>query len=118
MLCLPYPPQDYVSSSVQYAGSEWVGRFFRLLKVLEPNLCILAKSAELPSWLSGQSHYSVWQRNLSWMLASGMEEGNGSVGLLALWDGREHAGYGGVSDFVHQAQARGIPTDILKLELV
>jgi len=113
MLCLPYPPQDYVSSSVQYAGSEWVGRFFRLLKALEPNVRVLAKSPELPSWLSGQRHYSVWQRNLNWMLATATEEGNAGTRLLAVWDGRERAGYGGVSDFVHQAQARGMATHIL-----
>ena len=105
-----------MSSSVQYAGSEWVGRFSRLLKSLDPNVRILANTAELPSWLGAQRHYSVWQRNLSWMLANGMEEGNGSVRLMALWDGRERAGYGGVSDFVHQAQARGIPTEILRMQ--
>jgi MinD-like ATPase involved in chromosome partitioning or flagellar assembly len=120
ILCLPYPPQDYVSSSVQYAGSSWVGRFYRLVKVCDPNhLRILASSPELPAWLNAPSHSSVWQRNLTWMFANGMEEGRGDLRLLALWDGRERVGFGGVSDFVHQAQARGIQTDIISmLELV
>jgi len=47
------------------------------------------------------------------MFAAGMEEGTGGVRLMALWDGRDRAGYGGVSDFVHQAQARGLQTDIV-----
>jgi len=113
VVCLPYPPEDFVSSSVQYAGSEWLGRFFSLLKNLP--LRILANSAELPSWLGSQPRYSVWQRNLHWMLASGMEEGNAGLRLMALWDGRDRPGYGGVSDFVHQAQARGLHTDIVSM---
>ena len=113
MICLPYPPEDYVASSVQFAGSEWVGRFFRLIKSREGYVRVLANTAELPSWLGNQREYSVWQRNLNWFLASGVEEGSAGVRLLALWDGQERAGYGGVSDFVHQAQAKGIPTDIL-----
>jgi hypothetical protein len=95
-LCLPYPPAEYVLSSVQYAGSEWVGRFYGILKRLEPNVLVLANSAQIPAWLSDKPHYSVWQRNMHWMIAGSQEIGNDNVRLMALWTksiGRDTAAF-------------------------
>lgn len=115
ILCLPYPAQEYVSSSVQYAGADWVGRFNRLLKTLEANVRVLSSSAEMPKWLSSRTHYSVWQRNILWMFGNATGESSDHVRVMALWDGRQRAGYGGVSDFIHQAQARSMATEVLTI---
>jgi hypothetical protein len=119
-LCLPYPPDEYLLSSVQYAGSEWVGRFHKIIEARSRagDVSVMANSAQLPDWLREKPHYSVWRRNLHWMIASAQEIGAGKVHLLALWDKVPREGYGGVSDFVHQAQSQGFPTTVLDLRQI
>jgi hypothetical protein len=69
-----------------------------------------------PPWLRDKPHYSVWQRNMQWMIAGSQEIGTDNVRLMTLWDEVNREGYGGVSDFVNQAKALGMPTPIVPLK--
>jgi hypothetical protein len=115
-VCLPVPARDYVASSVQYAGPEWVGRFQRLLHTLP--IRQLARSSDLPGWLKEKALYTMWERNLSWELHLALETGRNDVLLLALWDNTVPGAKGGVGDFVNHGKARGLPLEIVDLAQV
>ena len=69
---------------------------------------ILARSDALPSWLQGKRDYSTWQRNNRWILHHAWATTTvDRVTVLALWNGEEGDGPGGVADMVAAAQARG-----------
>ena len=113
IVCLPVPAREYVASSVQYAGAEWVGRFQRLVGRLPTRE--LSRSSDLPRWLRDKPLYSTWERNLTWELYVALETGRPYTMLLALWDDTAPSARGGVEDFVNQAKARGMPVEILDL---
>ncbi len=115
-VCLPVPARDYIASSVQYAGPEWVGRFHRLQEARP--FRHLARSSDLPGWLKEKPLYSIWERNLSWELHLALEAGRNNVLLLALWDDSATGVKGGVGDFVNQGKARGLPMLIVDLAAV
>ena len=104
-LYLAIPKDDYIKASVADGGPEWVERFKRLCKLLQPK--ILSDSGELPRWLREKKDYSVWQRFNLWMLHSALDISKDNLTLIALWNGETGDGPGGTEDMVNRAKDRG-----------
>ncbi len=112
-LFLTLPKTQYLVESVQAAGPEWVERFQRLHKG-QPEVRVLADTADLPNWLvERQSEYSIWQRNNLWLLYNALAERDEEVVLIALWNGEAGDGPGGIADLMQRAKERGAKAVVL-----
>ena len=61
---LALPRDEFITTSVQHAGPQWVERFNQLCDRLQPR--VFSTSRELPAWLRGFTGYSLWQRSNLW----------------------------------------------------
>ncbi|MDQ2695929.1 MAG: hypothetical protein M3Z21_11240, partial [Pseudomonadota bacterium] len=104
-LYLALPRDQYIASSVGFAGPGWVERFDRLYQRLPRR--VLADSGTLPRWLRARPGYSLWERNNLWTLYNALAFGGQRVTLIALWDGKAGDGPGGTRHMVEAAEARG-----------
>lgn len=104
---LVIPPKDYVVSSLQRGGPNWVERFNKLSLRLQKNIRVLSLYKELPRWLRNKTDYSIWQRNNLWTLYNALTYGASKVTLMALWNGESGDGPGGTADMVDQAKKHG-----------
>jgi len=109
---LALPPEDFCVASVQDGGPNWVERYNRLIKRVEPRE-LTTRDEKLPLWLRSKKQYSIWQRNNLWMLFNALAENDQGLTLIALWNGQEGDGPGGTRDLVNQARGRGQKTVIL-----
>jgi SMODS and SLOG-associating 2TM effector domain 1/Protein of unknown function (DUF4231) len=108
---LPVPELTYRATAMS-GQPGWAERYHGVLsRAKEHNdeaMHILARSDTLPSWLQGKRDYSTWQRNNRWILHHAWATTTADrVTVLALWNGEEGDGPGGVADMVAAAQARG-----------
>lgn len=99
-LCLAMPPNEYCAASVADGGEEWVIRFEALCEGLPIRL--LPDEAH-----QDDRRLSVWERNNLWMLDRAFAWTDGSISLLALWNGEGGDGPGGTADMVRRASAGG-----------
>ena len=113
-LFLALPEDQFIRTSVQQGGSEWVTRFRRLCERLKPR--VLADAPVLPEWVQPPGGDSFWQRNNRWMLFNALAQEARQVTLLALWDDAGADLPGGTGDLVAQAQARGLSVRRLPAE--
>jgi hypothetical protein len=117
-LFLTLPRDQFVVTSVQHAGAQWIDRFASLCERQHPR--VLADSEELPSWLAGKEGYSIWQRSNLWILFNALSLDAKRIALLALWDGGTSDRPGGTADLFRQVQSRGqkvirIPAETLRI---
>ncbi|HEX6730396.1 MAG TPA: hypothetical protein VF074_10315, partial [Pyrinomonadaceae bacterium] len=114
-LYLAIPPQQYVTTSVAKAGSEWVQRFWNIynahaarnqVRVLSEAIEVKQNSDYPPAWLRDKPGSNIWQRNNLWMLFNALDEacdpktGDPNITLIAFWDGEGGDGPGGTGDLV------------------
>jgi hypothetical protein len=93
-LYLPLPPDSFRNESVSPAGSYWEDCFDELVKKF-PSVPCLARSTELPLWLSVKKEYTNWQRANLWLIQEAQALNAKNFTLLALWDGVKTEGLGG-----------------------
>lgn len=132
-LYLAIPPQQYVTTSVAKAGSEWVQRFWNIynvhaarnqVRVLSEAIDVRQDSNYLPAWLKDKKDYSIWQRNNLWMLFNALNEGcdpktgDPNLTLIALWDGKGGDGPGGTGDLVDKVQELGARCEVINTKEV
>ena len=106
-LALPQP--DYIASSVEDGGPDWVRRFEDLQATTDPRIM---HDEVLPEWLRAETEYNVWQRSNLWMLHAAFAESD-HVTLIALWNHALGDGPGGTEDMVQRARERGALVEIL-----
>ncbi|HEX8147089.1 MAG TPA: tetratricopeptide repeat-containing protein [Pyrinomonadaceae bacterium] len=121
-LYLAIQPQQYVVSSVEKAGEQWVKRFWKLYNAREAQgrVRVLSEAAEvkderehLPAWLRAKEGYGIWQRNNLWMLFNALDEAcdpkseDPNITLIALWDGEAGDGPGGTRDLIDKVKKLG-----------
>ncbi len=126
---LAIPPQRFVTTSVQKAGTKWVERFWKLYnehhaqkqaRVLNEAADVNDESEYLPAWLRPKPNYGVWQRNNLWILFNALNEGcdpktgDPNITLIALWDGAGGDGPGGTGDLVRKVEDLGARCEIIK----
>jgi hypothetical protein len=105
-LFLAIPQKDYVLSSVQHGGQQWVVRFEQLCSRLKDATRVLSGSKELPRWLRKRSDYSIWQRSNLWLLHNALALSGMNTTLIALWNGEQGDAPGGTADMVARAKER------------
>src|SRR5205085_5383333 len=130
-LYLAIPPQNYVTTSVQKAGPQWVERFWNLynkhfaegqVRMLSEALNVQDEQEYLPVWLRAKPDYGVWQRNNLWMLFNALNEGcdpktgDPNIALIALWDGEGSDGPGGTGDLIKKIEELGARREVIKTE--
>lgn len=116
-LFLALPREQFINSSVSFAGHTWVERFDNLYRKLP--VFVMANSALLPGWLSKKSGYNIWERNNLRELHAALSNGGLHMTLMALWDGQPGDAMGGTEHMVNEAILRGaksIIIDINKIE--
>lgn len=120
-LRLPLPPDMFRNESVSPAGRFWEDRFDDLLKRCSP-VPYLAKTPELPAWLSVKKGYTSWQRANLWMIQEALILNAKNFTLLSLWDGVKTEGLGGTYHMRALAQQCGASlvtiytADLVKVE--
>jgi tetratricopeptide (TPR) repeat protein len=127
-LYLAIPPQNYVRTSVQKAGPQWVERFWELynkhsaegrVRVLSEATNVQDDQEYLPAWLRAKPDYGIWQRNNLWMLFNALDEGcdpktgDPNIALIALWDGEGGDGPGGTGDLIKKVDDLGARREII-----
>ena len=124
-LYLAIPPQNYVTTSVEKGGQQWVQRFWKIHgeHAARNQLRVLSESSDdgeyLPAWLRSKPKYSIWQRNNLWMLFNALDEacdpktGDPNITLIALWDGAGGDGPGGTGDLVDKVKSLGARCEIV-----
>jgi hypothetical protein len=105
-LYLPLPPDWFRNESVSPAGRFWEDKFDALLKKY-PSPPSLARSNELPLWLSAKKDYTSWQRANLWLIHEALALNAVNFTLLALWDGVKTEGLGGTYHMRAVAQQYG-----------
>jgi tetratricopeptide (TPR) repeat protein len=115
-LYLALPRERFCVTSVQYAGPDWVERYFKLCNRLTPR--VLMETEELPKWLRGKQGYEVWQRTNLWMLYNALALHGKELTLIALWDSGDGDGPGGTDDLVFQVRSRGYKLLRLQAEVL
>jgi hypothetical protein len=112
-LYLALPREDFIRSSVAFAGPGWVDRFNQLFLRLPRH--VLCDSPDLPKWLSKKEDYTIWVRNNLWELNSALLNGGMNVTLIALWDLKGGDGPGGTEHMIKIAKERGAKTAIINI---
>jgi tetratricopeptide (TPR) repeat protein len=113
---LALPKDQYIVTSVQHGGPQWVDRFNQLNQRLDSR--ILSPTKELPRWLREKNNYSLWQRNNLWTFYNGLALGGANMSLIALWDGRGGDGPGGTEDMVEHARSQGAKVIIIDINTI
>jgi hypothetical protein len=107
MLCLALPPAEFQRRSVDQPGTDWGGRFRRLLSVAEVQ--------ELPATASeAPEDDQVFARTNEWMVDTARRI-DAKPHALIVWDGTAGDGPGGTSDMV---KILGYSTDDPHLRLI
>jgi hypothetical protein len=112
-LFLALPREQFITSSVAFAGHAWIDRFDRLYRRLP--VFTLANAAVLPKWLSKKPGYNIWKRNNLWELYAALSNGGLHMTLLALWDGKGGDGMGGTQHMVDEAGQKGAKIVVLDM---
>jgi tetratricopeptide (TPR) repeat protein len=124
-LYLAIPPPNYVTTSVEKGGQQWVQRFWQIHgeHAARNQVRVLSESSDngeyLPAWLRDKPKYSIWQRNNLWMLFNALDEacdpktGDPNISLIALWDGAGGDGPGGTRDLVDKVKGLGARCEII-----
>ncbi len=99
---LPFEPTQFIRDSVNFAGDQWVERFYAILN--HPNLTLHLQPERLGPVPVGDSPY---RRNNRWTLYSTLMYDIRRVRLIALWNGQGGDGPGGTADMVQQVQQLG-----------
>lgn len=99
---LPFPVAEFIAQSVDFAGDDWVERFYQIKN--HPLVTTHLQSEELEPLSAGENPY---ERNNLWALNSSSIYGSERVRLIVLWDGKGGDGRGGTFDMVERVRRLG-----------
>lgn len=117
-LLLALPREEYMKSSVNDGGPDWIDRFNTVYAALseQKRVLVLQEEPVLPDWLSEVGNYSVWERNNFWTIGFGLLAPPGQARLIALWNQEPGDNSGGTQDMVDLARQYGMGIDRLPAE--
>lgn len=115
-LYLALPPDIFRTTSVAFAGNNWVDRFHKLFKKLKSH--VLSDTEKMPKWLQKKNGYNVWMRNNLWELNSTLVNGGMNMSMIALWDGKGGDGPGGTEHMVKEARNRNANVIVIDINTV
>ena len=110
---LALPREQFLVTSVAFAGNNWIERFDKLFNKLPHP--VLSENKELPRWLQKKQDYDIWMRNNLWLLNRSLVNGGIHMILIALWDGQGGDGTGGTAHLVNEAEAKG--SRVIKIDI-
>ncbi|NET59282.1 MAG: hypothetical protein F6K47_25025 [Symploca sp. SIO2E6] len=99
---LPFEPAEFIRNSVDFAGDQWVKRFYTIVN--HPNITTNLQLERLGKVPSGDNPY---ERNNRWALYSTLMYGIAKVRLVVLWNGKGGDAPGGTGDMVQQVRQFG-----------
>ena len=105
--CLANEPEEFIESSVDLPGTNWVDRFRRVLDASE----VKVQTAEMGPLPDGEIGTGATTRGPSRSPSRRLPMGSPHV--VAVWDRVASDKPGGTSDFVTQARDRGHQIDII-----
>lgn len=111
-LFLALPREEFIESSVGFAGNDWIKRF-DAIRNKAVAIHQLTDSKQMPDWLSEKDNYNIWERNNLWILNNALVNGGENMTMIALWDGKAGDGPGGTQHMVEIAQSRGAAVIII-----
>jgi hypothetical protein len=101
-IVLPFSPDRILQTSVEYADAGWSDRFWRLWQTTP-------QAHRYDLGLSNSAFaYAIWNRKI---VALAQSEGN--LQLIALWDGRDGGGPGGIVDLINYVEQNAGQVDII-----
>ncbi|HSN59755.1 MAG TPA: hypothetical protein VLR49_02390, partial [Ferruginibacter sp.] len=115
-LFLAIPREQFINTSIAFAGTSWIERFDNLYRKLP--VFILSNAKQLPGWLSKKPEYDIWKRNNLWELHAALSNGGLHMTLIALWDGKGGDALGGTEHMVNEAILKGAKTIIIDMNAV
>jgi hypothetical protein len=105
VLMLALPPDQFMTASVQHGNADWVERYRKLCKRLEPR--VLQESKALPDWLAEKRGYDIWQRNNLWMMLTALTFHAPNLTLMVLYNpDLDPDGPGGTKHLLNEARQR------------
>jgi tetratricopeptide (TPR) repeat protein len=107
---IPYEVSAFITSSVGWAGEQWVTRFYNVKNY--PRTTLFTMPDEL-----GQAPVSVnlWERNNLWQLYSALTSDAENVAFICLWNMQPSDGAGGVSHMHDLALNHSIDIHVLNI---
>lgn len=97
-LYLTLVPEEFLETSVSFAGEQWVKRFKHLLQ-LRPFQMLP------PAYLTKQP--DIWEATNEWMMEEACKNGSSSMSLIVLWDRNDGDGKGGTAHMVRVVEDQG-----------
>lgn len=107
---LLFPRDQFVATSVAFAGEDWVRRFDLLYRTLNNDGRVLTQDSPSHVPFSDDPSHTIWQRNNSWMLDNALAYGGHRMTLISLWNGEVGHELGGTADMIQQAETEGANT--------
>lgn len=105
---LALPVEEFIKTSVSFAGNDWTIRFNKLKEKLRVH--ILKKVED--------NRETVWERSNSWMLILALKNSGENMTLIALWDGKGGDGAGGTEHMVKISKEQGANVEIIYINQV
>jgi tetratricopeptide (TPR) repeat protein len=99
---LPFESAQFIEKSVNFAGDDWVERFYRIKN--HPQVKLNLQQERIGAVPQGGNSF---ERNNRWALYSSLIYGIDRVRLIVLWDGKGGDGRGGTGDMVKQVRQLG-----------
>jgi len=99
---LPFESAQFIEKSVNFAGDDWVERFYEIKN--HPQVELNLQPERIGAVPQGSNPF---ERNNRWALYSGLIYGIDRVRLIVLWDGKGGDGRGGTGDMVKQVRQLG-----------
>jgi hypothetical protein len=98
---LPLAIEEFLETSVNYAGAHWRERFFAIIQA--PRTRLLVTPDELGPAPAGDDHFA---RTNLWMLYTAQAWGADKTRFICLWNGQAGDGPGGTKHLVDAVQQR------------
>ncbi|NCR14125.1 MAG: hypothetical protein GPJ24_15180 [Microcystis aeruginosa SX13-11] len=99
---LPFESAQFIEKSVNFAGNDWVERFYRIKN--HPQVKLNLQQERIGAVPQGGNSF---ERNNRWALYSSLIYGIDRLRLIVLWDGKGGDGRGGTGDMVKQVRQLG-----------
>ena len=94
-IILPFDQQDFINTSVEFAGEEWTQRFHKVLDKADN-----VYQTTTTKFLGDEflfAHCNDFMRGMATMRARVL---GSKPNLIAVWDGKEYSSIGGTSEFI------------------
>lgn len=108
---IPFPEEEFLEKSVDFAGDCWRGRYFDMKK--HPNTELHVMPEEIGASFDNRNPY---ERNNLWQLSTALSYGSQKVHIISLWDGRSGDGPGGTKHMCDSVRNRSGEIHIIDIK--